>query len=271
MMSEAAGGTRCENGHGAPVVGGAVRVHRLDLGYFVRPAGETGTGRPRAEPVFAHLVRHPRGLLLFDSGIGTGDPEADAHYRPHRRSLRAALAAVDVAVEDVAMVVNCHLHFDHLGGNPLFPGVPIVVQRTELATARAGDYTIDALVDFPGAVYEEVDGEVEPWPGLRVVPTPGHTPGHQSLWVARPGGSVLLAGQAYDFASEYASAELARRVVAEGLEPPLPPYRPWLDRIARLAPLAVHFAHDAAQYVPPPDAVRFAHDTAVYQGGCTAV
>ncbi|MEU5975964.1 N-acyl homoserine lactonase family protein [Streptomyces sp. NPDC047315] len=258
MMSEAAGGTRCENDHdhdhGAGVeVGGAIRVSRLDLGHFIRPAAETGTGHPRAEPVFAHLVRHPRGFLLFDSGIGAGDAEADAHYRPHRRSLPAALAAEGVAVEEIAMVVNCHLHFDHLGGNPLFPGVPIVVQRTELATARAGDHTIDALVDFPGAVYEEVDGEVEPWPGLRIVPTPGHTPGHQSLWVERPGGgSVLLAGQAYDFASEYAAAELARRVVAEGLAPPLPPYRPWLDRIARLAPRTVCFAHDAAVYVPPP-------------------
>ncbi|MDG4861553.1 MBL fold metallo-hydrolase [Streptomyces sp. T-3] len=215
-----------------------VTIHRLELGYFIRPAAETGTGAPRVEAVLAHLVRHPRGLLLFDSGLGEGSAEADAHYRPVRRPLDAALAAAGVTAADIDVVVNCHLHFDHCGGNPSLAGRPVLVQAKELATARAGDYTIDALVDFPGSVYEELDGEAEIWPDIRIVPTPGHTPGHQSLVV----GTTLLAGQAYDFASEYACADLARKAGPDGSGL----WRPWLTRMAELGVDRALFAHDHA-------------------------
>ncbi|MEU4582579.1 N-acyl homoserine lactonase family protein [Kitasatospora aureofaciens] len=226
-------------------------IRRLDLGYFVRPASEVGGPEPRVEPVLAYLVRGPQGLLLFDTGIGAGSPETEAHYRPVRRPLPEALAAAGVSVSDVDLVVNCHLHFDHCGGNPLFAGTPVLVQSNELATARRGDYTLDALVDFPGAVYRELDGETEIWPGVRVLPTPGHTDGHQSLLVERLGDcTVLLAGQAYDFATEYGQALLARRAAREGVAAPLPGYRAWLDRVAEHAPRRVLFAHDHAVWEP---------------------
>lgn len=99
-------------------------IRRLDLGYIVRPAAEAGGPEPRVEPVLAYLVRRPEGLLLFDTGIGGGEPETEAHYRPVRRPLPEALAAAGVAVDDIDLVVNCHLHFDHCGGNPLFAGTP---------------------------------------------------------------------------------------------------------------------------------------------------
>ncbi|MFF7636474.1 N-acyl homoserine lactonase family protein [Kitasatospora sp. NPDC008050] len=226
-------------------------VHRLDLGYFVRPAVEVGGPRPRVEPVLGYLVRHERGLLLFDTGIGGGDPETEAHYRPRRRALPAALAAVGATVDDISLVVNCHLHFDHCGGNPLLRGKPVLVQRVELATARRGDYTIDALVDFPGAHYEELTGEAEVWPGVWIVPTPGHTAGHQSLAVRQGEGSVVLAGQAYDFASEFGSDQLARRARLDAVAQPLPDYRPWLDRLADFHPQRVLFAHDCSVWEPP--------------------
>ncbi|CAM5648885.1 hypothetical protein GCM10010329_09910 [Streptomyces spiroverticillatus] len=221
-------------------------IRRLDLGHFVRPASETGTGRPRAEAVLAYLVRRPQGLLLFDTGLGRGDAEADAHYRPRRRELTDALAGAGVSPGDLSAVVNCHLHFDHIGGNPALAGLPVFVQAKELAQARAGDYTIDALVDPPGAplAYEELDGEAEIWPGVRIVPTPGHTPGHQSLVVEGPEGATVLAGQAYDFASEYSHAELEARVG------PGPAERPWLERLAEFAPQRVLFAHDRAVWTP---------------------
>ncbi|MET8623994.1 N-acyl homoserine lactonase family protein [Kitasatospora sp. NPDC004669] len=222
-------------------------IRRLDLGYFVRPASEVGGPEPRVEPVLAYLVRGPEGLLLFDTGIGAGSPETEAHYRPVRRPLPEALAAAGVSVSDIDLVVNCHLHFDHCGGNPLLAGTPVLVQAKELATARRGDYTIDALVDFPDAVYRELDGETEVWPGVRVLPTPGHTDGHQSLLVERLGDcTVLLAGQAYDFATEYGQAVLARQAAREGVAAPLPGYRGWLDRVAEHGPRQVLFAHDQA-------------------------
>ncbi|EFL26710.1 putative N-acyl homoserine lactone hydrolase [Streptomyces himastatinicus ATCC 53653] len=227
-----------------------IRIRRLDLGRFIRPPSETGGPHPRVEPVLAYLVRHERGLLLFDTGIGTGSPETDAHYRPHRRALPAALAAAGAALADITLVVNCHLHFDHCGGNPLLTGVPVLVQATELATARRGGHTIDALIDFPGATYTELTGEAEVWPGVHLIPTPGHTEGHQSLVVRQPDGTVVLAGQAHDFASEFASAHLARHAALDGLAQPLPPYPPWLDRLADFDPRRVLFAHDHAIWEP---------------------
>ncbi|MGW7694961.1 N-acyl homoserine lactonase family protein [Streptomyces asiaticus] len=225
-------------------------VRRLDLGYFIRPAAETGGPRPRVEPVLAYLVRHDRGLILFDTGIGAADPETEAHYRPRRRALPDALAAAGAALADVSLVVNCHLHFDHCGGNPLLAGAPILVQDVELATARGGGYTFDELLDFPGATYEELAGETEIWPGVHVIPTPGHTDGHQSLVVRRSDGTVILAGQAHDFASEFTSDHLARRAALDGMAPPLPPHRPWLDRLLDFDPRRVLFAHDCAAWEP---------------------
>ena len=189
---------------------GYTSIRRLDFGYFVRPAGEAGGPHPRVEPAFGYLVRHGAGLLLFDTGIGAVDPETEAHYRPCRRPLGDALAAVGLRIPDVSLAVNCHLHFDHCGGNPLLAGRPIVVQKPELAAAQAGGYTVAELVDFPSVRYEEVDGEAEIWSGVWIIPTPGHTAGHQSLVVRQPDGIAILAGQAHDFASQFGSDQLAR-------------------------------------------------------------
>jgi N-acyl homoserine lactone hydrolase len=226
-----------------------MRVHRLDLGYFIRPAPEAGP-TPRVEAALAYLIRRDEGLILFDSGIGAVDPETEAHYRPHRRSLPEALAALGVRAADVSLVVNCHLHFDHCGGNPLFGGTPIVTQAVELSLARGGDHTIPELVDFPGATYQELDGEAEIWPGVWVIPTPGHTAGHQSLVVEQADGAVVLAGQAYHFTSDFAMDELARRAGRQGAAQPLPGYQPWLDRLLSFDPKRVLFAHDGSIWQP---------------------
>jgi N-acyl homoserine lactone hydrolase len=102
----------------------------------------------------------------------------------------------------VICVINTHLHFDHCGGNRLFPGVPIHVQARELADARSGDdrHTIAEWVDFGGAVYLEHEGEAEVLPGIRLLPAPGHTDGHQVVVVETPEGPGVLAGDvAYSF------------------------------------------------------------------------
>ncbi len=226
-------------------------VRRLDLGYIIRPVSETGGPHPRVEPVFAYLVKHDQGLILFDTGIGDAGPETEAHYRPRRRALQTALSAASVTLADVSLVVNCHLHFDHCGGNQLLSGRPVLVQAVELATARRGGYTVDELLDFPGVVYEELAGETQIWPGVRVVPTPGHTAGHQSLVLRRDDGTVILAGQAHDFASRFTSDHLAHRAAQDGAAQPLPPYQPWMERLADFDPRRVLFAHDSSVWEPP--------------------
>jgi N-acyl homoserine lactone hydrolase len=221
----------------------AIDVRRVDFGYFIRPAEETGTGAPRAEPVLGYLVEHPAGLLLIDTGMGS-HPEVDAWYQPRRVPLADALTAVGVKVNDIRYVVNCHLHFDHCGGNPLLPGRPVFTQRAELAGARqVTDYTLPELIDHPGASYEELDGEAEILPGVLILPTPGHTAGHQSVVVTRGDGTVVVAGQSHDNANLFTGDVLGGR--AGVVVPP-----PWVERILALDPRQVLFAHDNAIWTP---------------------
>jgi N-acyl homoserine lactone hydrolase len=225
-------------------------VRRVDFGYFVRPAEETGTDASRVEPCLGYLIDHPRGLVLVDTGMGSSD-EVDRHYRPRRIPLRSALGAAGVGADEVTAVVNCHLHFDHCGGNPALAGRPIVTQRVELTAARdATDYTLPELIDAPGLRYEQLDGEAELLPGVLVVPTPGHTAGHQSVVVRQRDGSVIVAGQSHDTATAYAADALARRAAADGHAAPLPLTPAWMSRLAELDPRRVFFAHDNSVWEP---------------------
>src|SRR5260370_31847536 len=61
-------------------------VRRIDFGYFLRPADETGTGKPRVEPLLGYAIVHRDGVVLFDTGLGEGDADADGRYRPMRRT-----------------------------------------------------------------------------------------------------------------------------------------------------------------------------------------
>jgi N-acyl homoserine lactone hydrolase len=227
-----------------------ITVRRVDFGYFVRPAAETGTGGPRVEACLGYLVAHPDGLLLFDTGMG-GHPDVDAHYRPRRRALGDALREAGTRMEDITLVANCHLHFDHCGGNPALSGRPVFTQATELAEARqAENYTLPELIDAPGIRYHELAGEAEVLPGVLLIPTPGHTAGHQSLVVRRRDGTVIVAGQSHDTATAFSADALAWRAARDGHPQPLPVPPVWVDRLQRLDPARVLFAHDHAVWEP---------------------
>jgi N-acyl homoserine lactone hydrolase len=146
-------------------------------------------------PVFVHTIDHADGLVLVDTGMIDSTPELDEEWGPDPKPLPRELVA------RVALVVNTHLHFDHCGGNRVFSDTPIHVQARELRDARTeDDYTVREWVDFDGATYVEHDGEVELLPGVRLLPTPGHTAGHQAVLVDTPDGLVVLGGDvAYSF------------------------------------------------------------------------
>jgi N-acyl homoserine lactone hydrolase len=95
--------------------------------------------------------------------------------------------------------------------------VPIHVQARELADARAEeDYTIPEWVAFEGASYVEHDGEAEVVPGIRLLPAPGHTAGHQVVLVETEGGPVVLGGDvAYSFAELVRGETQGQRLVLE--------------------------------------------------------
>ncbi len=225
-------------------------VRRVNFGYFVRPREETGTGQPRVEPVHGYLVRVADRWLLFDTGIGGGYEDLDAHYRPVRRPLLDALAAAGVHLDEIAWATNCHLHFDHSGGNPNLGRRPIFVQERELATARSrSDYTLPELVDEDLA-YEPVHGDTELFPGIFLIPTPGHVSGHQSLVVRCGDGTVICAGQSHDSTSALAGDMMAYRAARDGVGAPLPTYPPWVETLARFDPARIVFAHDCSVWMP---------------------
>jgi len=225
-----------------------VTVRRVDFGYFVRPAAETGTGKPRVEPCLGYVVDHPQGMLLFDTGMGS-HPEVDAHYRPRRVGLPEALAAVGMRTGDLSAAANCHLHFDHCGGNPLLGTIPVYVQGAELDAARTTtDYTLPELIE--ATRFEPVTGEAQVLPGVFLMPTPGHTDGHQSLVVRRPDGAVILAGQSHDTATQYAADQLAWRAHRDSHGQPLPAIPDWIDALQHLDPRVVYFAHDRCVWTP---------------------
>jgi N-acyl homoserine lactone hydrolase len=131
-------------------------------------------------PVYVHVIDHPDGRVLVDTGMTERHPlvaDMDPRLNP--------LSDQDFDLAGIDVVVNTHLHFDHCGGNHLFAGKPIYVQRRELEDARTlDDYTIREWVDAPGVEYIAVDGELDLLPGVRLLPAPGHTPGSQVVVVA---------------------------------------------------------------------------------------
>jgi N-acyl homoserine lactone hydrolase len=141
-------------------------------------------------PVYVHLIDHPDGRVLVDTGMTELHPllaDMDPRLRP--------LSEQDIDLAAVDIVVNTHLHGDHCGGNHLFTGRPIYVQRTELEHARGSDdYTIREWLEPPGVRYVPVDGELELLSGIRLVPAPGHTAGTQVVVVETGDRPIVIGG-----------------------------------------------------------------------------
>jgi N-acyl homoserine lactone hydrolase len=174
-------------------------------------------------PITCYVVRTSDATLLFDTGISPravpgllrNDPLArfgDEDLLVHR------LDAIGLTTDDVDMVVLSHLHFDHAGGAQFFSKSELIVQRDEYATAH---YPPPFLTSFyyrknyelPGYRWRLLDGDAELVPGVTVVRSDGHTPGHQSLLVELPEtGPVILAGDAC-YWREHAEGERVPGVV----------------------------------------------------------
>src|SRR3954454_16026003 len=174
--------------------------------------GDTGA-------VLAFALRHPTGLLLFETGVGTGNEFINDLYNVRHRAIEAALAADGHDLADVRLIVNSHLHFDHCGNNARFPGVPIYVQEPEYQATREPYYTVPEWVDFDGAEYAVIVGDVQVAEGVRVLSTPGHSPGHQSVVFDTADGLVVLAGQAICSKAEYEHLQATNTVSEDDPRP----------------------------------------------------
>ena len=175
-----------------------MRLYLLDLGAIdmdrrvIMPASAPGVRFHLPVPGF--LIRTDSGAtILIDTGMPreflTTAPVPGARMRPacgpdayvvdrlHDLGLRPA---------DVTHVVATHSHFDHAGGLGEFAHATVVAQRAEVAAPPR---------PFPPDLrWHLLDGDAEPWPGVRLLATPGHTPGHQSVLVTTGvDGAFLLA------------------------------------------------------------------------------
>jgi N-acyl homoserine lactone hydrolase len=207
----------------------------------VHPEGTPGAGRPGI--LMAYAVVHPVGVILFDSGIGVGNAEIDEVYHTVVRDLPALLLGRGIAPEDVVALANSHLHFDHCGGNRAFLGRPIHVQAAEYEAAQGRDYTITEWVLFEGARYELATGEVELLPGVRLVPTPGHTPGHQSMLIESAEGRTAMVGQAVYTRAEWDGSDDPSLSGLDGAWDRAS-YLASVERIRAFRPDTVLFGHD---------------------------
>ena len=154
-----------------------------------------------------------------------------------------------LAPEDITHVVTSHLHYDHCGCNKLFPRARILVQKAEMDAARAPDSRYDRrLWDHP-LDYQLVDGEHDVFGDGTVVlvPTPGHTVGHQSLvvQVSRDRRYVLTADACYS--KEHMDREVRPAVVWNA--PAMLESMAKLRRLGEQAGTRVLYGHDPAQWV----------------------
>jgi len=164
-------------------------------------------------PYFFYLVQHSDGNVLFDSG---GHPDLAENPRTRLGSVADAfevlmsaddavthkLATVGLSPGDITHVACSHLHYDHCGGIELLPQAEFLIQGTELLFAYnppVYQRSMFIRADFDHPVrWKTLSGEHDVFGDGRVVlfPTPGHTPGHQSMLVRLDRQALILVGDA---------------------------------------------------------------------------
>jgi len=204
---------------------GARALYMMDCGggefdYGVLVAGQR-PGEKVILPFSACLIDTDDGPVLVETGVnpeGIRDPVAAAGERAsavklmlrEEDDIRARLKEVGLAPGEVRTVILSHMHWDHAGGCKFFPHATFVVQRSEYRFALYPDsalrkpYARHLFEGMANLDLREGDGEVVP--GVWVISSPGHTPGHQSVLVSLPeSGKMLLA---FDAINAWANVEL---------------------------------------------------------------
>jgi len=165
------------------------------------------------------LVETPDALVLIDNGCGNKEPDkfkdiygidnsaSDPSVHPTR--IEEALDFLGFSVDDIDVMIDTHLHFDHAGGNTRrtadgelvlsFPRAGYVVQKGEWEWAHVRNERIQASYlphNFDPVMaagkLDLLEGDVEVLPGISVLHTPGHTPHHQSVLIRSAGETACF-------------------------------------------------------------------------------
>jgi glyoxylase-like metal-dependent hydrolase (beta-lactamase superfamily II) len=188
---------------------GRMRVHILDDGVFVTDAGNLFGGSRKASIKGAmHPVLIERGddLVLIDAGFGPELPEIlQGRYELRRdENLLDHLDDAGHAAKDVTRVILSHLDADHVGwalGPPSFPNATVYVQEAALEEARQMPEKDGRRAAVPAVEKgveegwcELLDDDAEVLPGVRVEVRPGHSAGHQIVWIEDGDDAALFTG-----------------------------------------------------------------------------
>lgn len=164
-------------------------------------------------PCPSFLIEHPRGMVLFDTGVSPKGLREPERYIPDlaRRfkmttgedlAVDSQLGGLGLSLDKVRYVIASHLHFDHAGGVYLFPGSTLLVGAGEWAHAfspRPTGHHMELLHDLVPTLrfnWIELPGDHDLFGDGSVVilRTPGHTPGELSLMVRLPNRTIILTG-----------------------------------------------------------------------------
>lgn len=198
--------------------------------------------------IYSYLIDHPDGLIVVDTGPRSGHAVIDELYAPQVISIVDALHDRGFDERSVTAVVNTHLHFDHCGQNYLFDHAPIWVTAAEHDASLTEFYTVAEWAEITEPRRRlSADNEAVA-DGVRLLHTPGHTPGHQSVAVETTNGLELIVGQTCYSCVEYESATPAESDMHDASW-----YETGIDSLLRLEslrPQRAHFSHDSATWSP---------------------
>lgn len=201
-------------------------------------------------PLTGFLIRTDETNVLVNTGVGSGNEEIDRRFAPERADLPALLEeAAGLSVDDIDIVVNTHLTFDMCGNNPLFHRPPVFVQAEEYDAAMQGGNTVLDWFNPMVVHYQQLNGNYQLTDTIRVVATPGHTAGHQSLLIDDDGENILIAGSAIRDRAEYEQQRnqvAPRRGVADEAA-----YVMSVKRLLELDAKTVWFCHDREPWRAP--------------------
>jgi N-acyl homoserine lactone hydrolase len=213
-----------------------VQIHRLHLATLIVVE--------EPWPVHGFVLLHPQlGAVLVDTGCG-GPEELLREFRVVNRNVADALAEHDLSPADVSLVINTHLHFDHCGQNPVFAHARMVVQRTELERVHRDGDEMSEWLKSTGVRFELLHGDVALADDLRVVATPGHTRGHQSVLATGAGGVDMFVGDAAFRRSIWDAPDAAE--LPPGQASDVDAWQRSLAVLHEAQPARVHFCHDTA-------------------------
>jgi N-acyl homoserine lactone hydrolase len=156
-------------------------------------------GGPLEMSTACYLIQMSDGLnVLIDSGLPADyAPPPGMPPATSGTNVIAHLAALGLRPDDIDLLICTHFDIDHAGYHDAFTRAELVVQRAHYERARSGEARYAAARahwDHPALRYRLIDGDREILPGLTLIETSGHAPGHQSVLVHLPRtGPVLLA------------------------------------------------------------------------------